>query len=1117
MQSQNGDVQLSVRLDTKGIKSDAQKIRDEIQKNVNGKRSSKTKVADEVDSSKIKEVKETTKAATKEVENFTNATKEAETEMGKLARMKREFATHELSSDVQEELDQLNARLEATKQQKELEQAAVKASQEKQEVVQQVVEKEIELTEAEAKELELSRERNKKIKETAEAFNATSKAVKELKIPSRAVTEVERMRTALRDTNEVAKDLAYDLQMFEKGTKYSDEFNQMNSVAQQLTKEFNKGADAMYRIETLGQQQSEEYINLANKTAEIADNLREVNGMLDDMRQSGEAYTEGVNTTELHNVEKAYDAITNKITLKREAEKKASQEAKEAAKQEAQAVRTTEKEQERLTKETQKTSKALQSSGNTGVKAMNNAAKSVRKLNNEMKQTNKQGKKVKLNFLNLLGAAIGIRSLYVLFNKLKSAVTDTMKSLALMNNGNNKTNESISMLMNSLTQLKNAWGAAFAPILNAVAPLLNQLIGLLTKAANAVAQLIAYLSGSKTWIKAKQQSDDYAKSLKKTGNAAKDAAGKLAAFDDLNVLGKDSDSSGGGDSGIDPSKLFEEVPIESWVEELFNKLKELFEKLLPILKHIWDVFKKGFLDAAKDIKARIADIIKNLKKIKDYLIEIFTDPEVVEAAKKWFDSFIYMLGSILGAVALIGVSIAQNLVGGIEKYLSEHKDDIKKYLVAMFNVWSDINDLISKFVQAISYIFSAFGDENGQRLTGKVIGIFAGLFGDITLLASKLGRDLLALIVQPIIDNQEGLRTAFDGLLGSLSRVAAAVQRYTRDMGDAWNKLYDEHIGPFIQSITEGLSELMGSLLEYWNTTIQPILGGLSTELDQLLNDYIKPICTDILELVGHIIDLLKFLWEVILQPLINWVINNIVPPVTNVINGIRKIVEGFLRALLTIVSTITGALNILLEFIGDVFVDGWIEAFKKLKHNVGDLMTRLGNQILQIWLLLESGLCDIINGIIGLFENFVNGAIDGINFLIDAINELVAKASKLPKSMGLDIDGELLTKLEHVELNRISPHSGGGARIPALAQGAVIPPNKEFLAMLGDQKYGTNIEAPLDTIKEAFADVVANLQVQNTGYSEMELDGETFARLITPYVVSELNRQGYKVSVLGA
>ena len=70
---------------------------------------------------------------------------------------------------------------------------------------------------------------------------------------------------------------------------------------------------------------------------------------------------------------------------------------------------------------------------------------------------------------------------------------------------------------------------------------------------------------------------------------------------------------------------------------------------------------------------------------------------------------------------------------------------------------------------------------------------------------------------------------------------------------------------------------------------------------------------------------------------------------------------------------------------------------------------------------------------------------------------------------------------------------------------------------MLGDQTSGTNIEAPLDTIVDAFKQVVGNMNVENTGYSEMQLDGEVFARLITPYVISELNREGYNVEVLEA
>ena len=83
------------------------------------------------------------------------------------------------------------------------------------------------------------------------------------------------------------------------------------------------------------------------------------------------------------------------------------------------------------------------------------------------------------------------------------------------------------------------------------------------------------------------------------------------------------------------------------------------------------------------------------------------------------------------------------------------------------------------------------------------------------------------------------------------------------------------------------------------------------------------------------------------------------------------------------------------------------------------------------------------------------------------------------------------------------------------MAQGAVIPPNKEFLAILGDQKSGTNIEAPLDTIVDAFREVMGSIQVEASN-QVLRVDGQTFARLMTPYMVSELSRVGYNVKIIG-
>jgi hypothetical protein len=94
----------------------------------------------------------------------------------------------------------------------------------------------------------------------------------------------------------------------------------------------------------------------------------------------------------------------------------------------------------------------------------------------------------------------------------------------------------------------------------------------------------------------------------------------------------------------------------------------------------------------------------------------------------------------------------------------------------------------------------------------------------------------------------------------------------------------------------------------------------------------------------------------------------------------------------------------------------------------------------------LKSGFKNAINSIIGFFETLINR-------VIDKFNKISFKVPDWIPSIG--------GKKYGVNISKVS--------IPRLAQGAVIPPNREFLAVLGDQKSGTNIETPLKTMIEAF------------------------------------------------
>lgn len=121
-----------------------------------------------------------------------------------------------------------------------------------------------------------------------------------------------------------------------------------------------------------------------------------------------------------------------------------------------------------------------------------------------------------------------------------------------------------------------------------------------------------------------------------------------------------------------------------------------------------------------------------------------------------------------------------------------------------------------------------------------------------------------------------------------------------------------------------------------------------------------------------------------------------------------------------------------------------------------------------------------IWNNIVIIAESAINAIIKGLNWLISKINTIkFTVPSWVPGVGGKSIGGHISSLSE--------------VRLPRLATGAVIPPNKEFLAVLGDQKSGTNIETPLATMVDAFKQAMA--ESGGTTTVVIQLDGKEIAR----------------------
>lgn len=183
---------------------------------------------------------------------------------------------------------------------------------------------------------------------------------------------------------------------------------------------------------------------------------------------------------------------------------------------------------------------------------------------------------IKSGIKNLLKYGIGIRSLFVLFRKLKQYTIEAVKAYA---ENDPETKKSINELKASLQGLKASWGAAFAPIITAVIPVLQTLIGWIAKAMDAIAAFFAALSGKSTFKRAIKNTGKLSDNLSSGAGAAKEMKKQLIGIDTLTIA-QDPSSGGGGGSGS--GFKYEDVAISDKIKNNLGLIKNLLEGIAAL-------------------------------------------------------------------------------------------------------------------------------------------------------------------------------------------------------------------------------------------------------------------------------------------------------------------------------------------------------------------------------------------------------------------------------------------------------------------------------------------------------------------------------------------------------
>lgn len=218
--------------------------------------------------------------------------------------------------------------------------------------------------------------------------------------------------------------------------------------------------------------------------------------------------------------------------------------------------------------------------------------------------------------------------------------------------------------------------------------------------------------------------------------------------------------------------------------------------------------------------------------------------------------------------------------------------------------------------------------------------------------------------------------------------------------------------------------------------------------------------------------------------------------------NAIVNSIKDAWSAFITWLHGKNPALAAIFETIGKLFSDQY-NAWKKI---LSGLITFLTGVFTGDWKKAWNGVLDILKGvwnlIVGTVEGAINFIIDGINLLISALNKIHFEVPDWVPLVGGKSFGINITPVSRVSL-------------PRLASGAVIPPNREFMAVLGDQKSGTNIETPLATMVQAFKQAMN--ETGGMGGRQitvvMQLDHRELGRAVYNLNNEETQRVGVKLA----
>lgn len=679
---------------------------------------------------------------------------------------------------------------------------------------------------------------------------------------------------------------------------------------------------------------------------------------------------------------------------------------------------------------TQKVSKSLSSTFGKMGKTVGGVVSKARDLKNLITKTNKSGGQMSMG--RMLGMSLVFSTVFSALSAINNAIKEGSNNLVQYSSDYNK---SISGIVTSLLYLKNAWAAAFAPIINVVGPYISAFIDMLANAMNKVAQFMAVLTGKSAVVQAKKAWKDYGKTLSSTGSSAKKAGSDAAkaakdlenytlGIDELNVIqpttsssSSGSDGSSGAYTGPDVSEMFETTEPTKAISDYAKRIREAFKS--QDWTSLGSIMAEG-VNAGMQKLYDIFDWNKHGKKITYFCNAFTTTMNSLVDNIEW-----PLMGITIAAGVNTVFNTAQLLITGFN----------------WTNLGTGIGTAISTGIQNIdwgtigytlgAYFMISWNTLVGilRELKGEDIGMalanaFNGALDSINLgtIGESIGR-MVALVIESIktfIQNAnwkelgsqiiEGINNAFKfasdggentgilasvigiGATGEITKKIAEILPKLDGMAEKFNKIKEVSgklnfkslltLSPTTLLIVAGITILVAELMDLWNTSegfrdavknaVGEIGDAFSFAKKEIWDNGFKPLWENLKELFNSIYDLYASSGaKELLESTMIAAVKAIGEVLSIIIKRIAQVVS-------TITGMVSGAITIiqgLVTFVTGAFTGDWGKAWK----GVEDIALGFKQYISSLFKLLFGTITAIFSPIAQWFSKKFQAARDSV------------------------------------------------------------------------------------------------------------------------------------------